>query len=476
MGEAASSEQEIFGKGYGPMQNVLVRLSEDGRYLLFVVSMGVPPKKTEVYAQNLAAHGPIQTIVNDVEADFRPDLAGDTLYLSTNWNAPNWRVLAVDLKNPARDKWKEVVPEAQQAIDEVSAAGGRLFVSYLENVVTRVKQFTPEGKYIADLPLPGIGTGTPPRGRWDAGELFYSFASFTDPSATFRYTVSTKKQDLWFRPRVPLDPAKFEVEQVWFESKDKTRVPMFLIHRKGIERNGKLPVMLYGYGGFTVSITPEFSSAAAVWADMGGVYAVANLRGGGEFGERWHRAGMFEKKQNVFDDFIAAAQWLIANKYTSPAHLAIRGGSNGGLLVGAAMTQRPDLFGAVICGAPLLDMLRYQKFKVGAWWSSEYGSADDPKQFEYLYKYSPYHHVDKGAKYPAVLFVTGDSDTRVDPLHARKMAALTQASTASDKPVMIRYDTSAGHTGGGSVDKTIEELSDELSFAAAQVGLTAVAR
>jgi prolyl oligopeptidase len=223
--------------------------------------------------------------------------------------------------------------------------------------------------------------------------------------------------------------------------------------------------MLYAYGGFTVSLTPQFSPVAAAWASMGGVFAVANLRGGGEFGENWHRAGMFEKKQNVFDDFFAAAEWLIANKYTRPAQLAIRGGSNGGLLVGAALTQRPDLFGAVLCGAPLLDMLRYQKFKVGAFWTTEYGSADDPKQFEYLYRYSPYHRVQKGGKYPAVMFVTGDSDTRVDPLHARKMAALLQASTGSDNPILLRYDTSGGHTGSGSVDKTIEEILDEISFA-----------
>lgn len=240
------------------------------------------------------------------------------------------------------------------------------------------------------------------------------------------------------------------------------------MHRKGLDRDGARPTMLYGYGGFTASMTPQFSPAAATWVARGGVYALANLRGGGEFGESWHRAGMFVKKQNVFDDFIAAAEWLVANKYTSPAHLVVRGGSNGGLLVGAALTQRPDLFGAVLCGAPLLDMLRYQKFKVGSWWAAEYGSADDPKQFEYLYKYSPYHRVRKDVDYPAVMFITGDSDTRVDPLHARKMAALLQASTASERPILLRYETEGGHTGSGSVDKMIDQLVDELSFAAAR--------
>jgi prolyl oligopeptidase len=465
MGTPASADPEIFGKNYGPDEIAWSSLSEDGRYLILGMSLGVPAKKTELYVQDLARGGGRVTIVNDIEADFRPDIAGDRMYLHTNWQAPNWRVLAVDLKNPARANWKEVVPETRQAIDHVSLAGGRLFVSYLENVVTRIRQFDADGKELSDVKLPGIGTANAPAGRWKQDEAFYTFSSFTDPSTCWRYTVSTGKQDLWFRPKVPIRAEDFEVKQVWYESKDKTKIPMFLVHRKGIERDGNRPTMLYAYGGFTVSLTPQFSPVAAAWASMGGVYAVANLRGGGEFGENWHRAGMFEKKQNVFDDFLGAAEWLIANKYTRSAQLAIRGGSNGGLLVGAALTQRPDLFGAVLCGAPLLDMLRYQKFKVGAFWTTEYGSADDPKQFEYLYRYSPYHRVQKGVKYPAVMFVTGDSDTRVDPLHARKMAALLQASTRSENPILLRYDTSGGHTASGSVDKMIEEIVDEISFA-----------
>jgi prolyl oligopeptidase len=355
-----------------------------------------------------------------------------------------------------------------QAIDGFSIAAGRLFVNYLENVTSHIRQFDADGKSLGDLKLPGIGTATTPAGRWDDDEVFYTFSSFTVPATAWRTVVATAKQDLWFRPKVPMRAEDFQVEQVWYESKDRTRIPMFLVHRKGLDRDGARPTMLYGYGGFTANMTPSFLPTAATWVAMGGVYAVANLRGGGEFGESWHRAGMFEKKQNVFDDFIAAAEWLIANKYTSPPHLVIRGGSNGGLLVGAALTQRPDLFGAVLCGAPLLDMLRYRKFKVGSWWAAEYGSADDPKQFEYLYKYSPYHRVRKGTAYPAVMFITGDSDTRLDPLHARKMAALLQASTASDNPILLRYETEGGHTGSGSVDKTIDQLVDELSFALAR--------
>jgi prolyl oligopeptidase len=470
MGSQPTADKEIFGKGYGPDQNVWVSLSEDGRYALFGVSLGVPPKKVELYVQDVAGGGAPRMIVNDIEADFRPDFAGDFLFLQTNWKAPNWRILRVDLKNPVRANWKEVVPEAPQPIDNFSMAGGRLFVGYLENVITRIKQFDTDGKSLGDLKLPGIGTAGTPFGRWKDDELFYAFSSFTDPATTWRLSASTGKQDLWFRPKVPIRPEDFEVEQVWYQSKDKTRIPMFLVHKKGLDRDGVRPTILYGYGGFTQSLTPGFSANAATWASMGGVYAVANLRGGGEFGESWHRAGMFEKKQNVFDDFIAAAEWLVANKYTSPAHLAIRGGSNGGLLVGAALTQRPDLFSTVLCGAPLLDMLRYQKFKVGSWWTAEYGSADDPKQFQYLYKYSPYHSVRKGVNYPAVLFITGDSDTRVDPLHARKMAALLQASTGSDNPVLLRYEVEGGHTGSGSIDKLIDQTVDELSFAAARVG------
>ena len=472
MGTPAASDTEIFGKGYGPDQNIGVGLSEDGRYLTIVVSLGVPPKKVDVYIQNISAGGPPKPVVDGIEADFRPDIAGDYLYLQTNWKAPNWRILRVDLRNPARTNWKEVVPEGAQPIDSFSLAGHRLFVAYLENVAARIKQFDPDGKFLGDLKLPGIGTATAPFGRWNDDESFFTFSSFTDPSTTWRTSASTGKQDLWFRPNVPIRPEDFQVEQVWYESKDKTRIPMFLVHRKGLDRDGARPTMLYGYGGFTASMTPQFSPTAATWVAMGGVYALANLRGGGEFGESWHRAGMFEKKQNVFDDFITAAEWLVANKYTKPSRLVIRGGSNGGLLVGAALTQRPDLFNTVLCGAPLLDMLRYQKFKVGSWWAAEYGSADDPKQFEYLYKYSPYHRVKKGVNYPAVMFITGDSDTRVDPLHARKMAALLQASTASDNPILLRYETEGGHTGSGSVDKMIDQLVDEISFAAARTGLT----
>jgi prolyl oligopeptidase len=308
-------------------------------------------------------------------------------------------------------------------------------------------------------------------GQWASDEAFYLFTSFHVPTTIYRYDVKKGSQEVWAKLNVPVDTDKLEVEQVWYTSKDGTKVPMFLVHRKGLALNGDNPTILTGYGGFNTNMTPYFSSVTVTWAEMGGVTAIPNLRGGGEFGEEWHRAGMFEKKQNVFDDFIAAAEWLIANKYTSSSRLAISGGSNGGLLVGAALVQRPELFKAVVCTYPLLDMLRYHKFLLGQFWVSEYGSADDPAQFEYIHAYSPYHNVKAGAKYPATLFITGDSDTRVAPLHARKMTALLQAETGSEEPILLIYDTKLGHSGGRPVGKLIEDLTDEMSFECWQLGV-----
>jgi len=471
MGTDPKSDKELFGSAYVPTQLISSGLSENGRWLVIIVADGVPAKKNEIYVQDVEHDGKMQTVVNDVEAEFDADFAGDALILTTNWNAPNRRIYRADPKNPARDHWKEIVPESKLAIDTVSPAGGRLFVSYLDNVVTRVMQFDLSGKNLGDLKLPGIGSASPPGGRWDSDETFFDFTSFVTPSSFYRYSVSTGKQELWFQPKIPVHTENMESKQVWYQSKDGTKVPMFVVHRKGLALDGNRPTLMTAYGGFNVSMTPAFSATAAWWAEHGGVFALPNLRGGGEFGENWHRAGMFEKKQNVFDDFIAAAEWLIQNKYTTPAKLAIQGGSNGGLLMGAMITQRPDLFGAVVCGAPLLDMLRFQKMSVGSWWTSEYGSADDPKQFQYLLKYSPYQNVHKGAKYPAIIFVTGDSDTRVDPAHARKMAALMQADNGSDNPIILRYDTKGGHTGIGSVNKVIEQQVDQMSFVADRLGV-----
>ncbi|MBZ5728144.1 MAG: prolyl oligopeptidase family serine peptidase [Acidobacteriia bacterium] len=470
MGGDPKADKLIFGEGRGAGEIVYVTTSDDGRWLLTGVIEGVPAKRTEIWVQDLAHQGPLVNIVKD-EGEWNPDVAGDSMLLTTNWRAPNRRIYRVDLKNPARDRWKEIVPESKLAIGGSSAVGGRLFVSYLENVVTRIRQFDLDGKPLTDLPLPGIGTASVPSGRWSDDEAFFGFTSFVEPGAAYRISVATGKRDLWFRPKIPIQTENIEAKQVWYTSKDGTRVPMFVVHRKGLTLDGSHPTYLTGYGGFNAPSVPAFSSIAAWWAENGGVYAVANIRGGGEFGEAWHKAGMFERKQNVFDDFIAAAEWLIENKYTQRSRLAVEGYSNGGLLMGAMMTQRPDLFGAIICGAPLLDMLRFDKMSVGAWWTAEYGSAADPEQFKFLYKYSPYHNVKKGTKYPAVLFLSGDSDTRVDPAHARKMTALMQAANASANPIVLRYDIKGGHSGIANVSKTVEEQVDQIAFLADRLGM-----
>lgn len=469
IGTEVAKDREIFGKGTGPSQFVLATVSEDGRYLALYISHGWG-KKTEVYVQNLETQGPIATVVNDIDADFFGEIAGDQLFLATNWKAPNSRILAVDLKNPERKNWREIVPEASSVLESFSAAGGKLAVKYLENVNSKIKIFEPSGTHVRDIVFPTLGAVTELRGQWDKDETFYGFHSFAQPLTIYRYQMSRGQQTVWARLDVPIDSSQFTVKQVWYESKDGTKIPMFLIHKKGLEMDGNRPTLLYGYGGFLVNLTPSFRTDAAFWAENGGVFAVANLRGGGEFGEKWHQAGMMEKKQNVFDDFIGAAEWLTKNGYTRPSRLAIMGGSNGGLLVGAAMTQRPDLFRAVVCDYPLLDMVRYHRFLVAKLWVPEYGSADDAKQFAYLYRYSPYHQVKDGVKYPAVLFVTGDSDTRVAPLHARKMAARMQAATTSDRPILLHYDTKAGHSGGQPVSKQIDDETDIMSFLWWQLG------
>ena len=471
MGTDSARDIEVFGNGYGPEVFVGANLSPDGHYLFLVASRGSAGDKTELYFQDLRTSGPITTIVNDLDAGFSTDIAGDHLYLLTNWNAPNRHILDVDLKKPQRANWREVVPEAQSVITGFSAVGGKIFVNYLENAVTRTRIFEASGKYARDIAYPTMGSTSGMVGDWDRDEGFYTFSSFAQPATIYRYQVASGKQEVFARLNVPVQSDQIEVKQVWYESKDKTKIPMFLVYKKGLKLDGNNPVFLTGYGGFNLNRTPGFSSVAAYWAESGGVYALPNLRGGGEFGEKWHKAGMFENKQNVFDDFIAAAEWLIRNKYTNPSKLAISGGSNGGLLVGAAMTQRPDLFQAVVCSYPLLDMIRYQSFMLARLWVPEYGSSENAEQFKYIYAYSPYHHVKKGEKYPAVLFVTGDADTRVAPLHARKMTALVQASTGSDRPVLLHYNTKAGHSGGLPVTQQIEDQTDELSFLFWQLGV-----
>ncbi|MFQ5709157.1 MAG: prolyl oligopeptidase family protein [bacterium] len=474
MGTDPGKDRLIFGEGYDSGKIIFARLSDDGRYLLIHVLYGSAASKTEVYFQNLASGGQITPVVNDIDARFIGAIAGDELFLQTNWQAPNKRILSVDLKQVPQNpgEWREVIPTSKATISGFSLAGGKLFVNTLENVVSKVKVYEPDGRFVQDIEFPTIGTVGNVSGQWDSEEAFFTYSSFLIPTTIYRYDVAHGTKDIWARTNVPITSDNFEVKQVWYKSKDGTRIPMFLVHSKGLKLDGSNPSLLTGYGGFNISLTASFSSLAAIWVENGGVFARPSLRGGGEFGEEWHQAGMRANKQNVFDDFIAAAEWLIQNGYTKPSKLAISGGSNGGLLVGAALTQRPDLFKAVVCTYPLLDMVRYHKFLVAKFWVPEYGSSDDAEQFKYILKYSPYQNVKQGTKYPAVLFITGDSDTRVAPLHARKMAALLQASTVSENPVLLLYDTKSGHSGGRPVSKRIEEFTDWLSFLAWQLGMS----
>ena len=402
--------------------------------------------------------------MSDISARFFGQMGGDTLYVQTNWNAPMNRILAINLRNPARENWKEVVPEKAAVIDSLALAGGKLVVIYNENASSRIQIFDADGRQLRDIPLPAIGSVTAFSSRWRGEQAYYGYSSYPVPSLIQRYSVGRGEQELWAQVKVPIDTEKLELKQVWYTSKEGTRVPMFLLGQKGMKLDGARPTLLTGYGGFTALESPSYSPMAALWVANGGVFVDATLRGGGEFGEAWHLAGMREKKQNVFDDFLSAAQWLIQNHYTNPSQLAIMGGSNGGLLVGAALTQRPDLFQAVLCRYPLLDMLRYQKFMEAQYWVSEYGSADNPEQFKYLAAYSPYQNVKPGVKYPAVMLTSGDGDTRVAPLHARKMAARLQAATASDRPILLRYDTQAGHSTGLPLSRQIDQLTDEGEF------------
>jgi prolyl oligopeptidase len=436
------------------------------------VLYGSAGDRTEVHVQNLAERGPVVAIVNELPARFFGTIAGDQLFLHTNWKAPKGRILGVDLKAPSRDHWREVVPESDAVIENVDALGGRLGVLFTENASSRVKLVEPSGKLVREISLPRIGSVTGLTGRWSSQEAFYQFESFHIPQRIYRYDVVKGTQEMWAQVQAPIESDKYEVKQVWYASKDGTKVPMFLVYARGIKLDGSNPTLLTGYGGFNVSETPSYTTRAAAWISSGGIYALANMRGGGEFGEEWHRAGMLANKQNVFDDFIAAAEWLVKNNYTRPSRLAIRGASNGGLLVGAALTQRPDLFGAVVCGYPLLDMLRYHKFLVARWWVPEYGSSDDAEQFKFIYAYSPYQQVKPGGKYPAVLLISGDSDTRVDPLHARKMTARLQAATAFRQTILLHYDTKAGHSGGTPISKQVDDLTDELSFLFWRLGVS----
>ncbi len=430
LGTDPATDQLIFGEGRDPEDWPNVHLSNDGRWLLIDVEQGWT--KSELFLMDLKAGTPPTRVTTGKNFLYRGSIYHGKLFITTNEDAPRYRVFVTDAGTYDRDAWKELIPQSDAVLQGVAVFGGKLFGQYEQNASSQLKIFDLEGKKLADLSLPTLGTVFGSEGKWNRDELFYGFQSFTFAPSIYRYDLKDGATSLWTKVDAPsIDPAAYEVAQEWFKSKDGTRVPMFVVHKKGLrfgqEKTGHNPTLLTAYGGFNISLTPSFSRTAYLWMEHGGIFAVANLRGGAEFGEDWHRAGMLDKKQNVFDDMIAAAEHLISEKYTDKNHLAIQGGSNGGLLMGAMITQRPDLFRAVVCQVPLLDMLHYQDFQIAKLWIPEYGTSENPEQFKWLYAYSPYHHVKAGAEYPAILFMTADFDTRVDPMHAKKMAAEMQA-------------------------------------------------
>ena len=447
-------------------------VTEDGRYLVITIERGTDPKYrlavkdlSEPYAM------PVDLIDNfDNEYTFVGN-DGPVLFFQTDLGAPRRRMVGIDLRRPQRENFREIIPQAAETLLHVGFVGNLFVASYLHDVKPQVKIFSSEGRYVREVQFPGIGSASGFGGKRTDMETFYAFSSFAVPPSIYRYDMLSGRSTLWRRAEVKFKPEDYETRQVFYSSKDRTQVPMFLTSKKGIALDGANPTLLYGYGGFDIPLTPAFSVGRLAWMEMGGVYAVANLRGGGEYGEPWHKAGTKLKKQNVFDDFIAAAEWLVASKYTRPARLAIQGGSNGGLLIGAVMTQRPDLFGACLPAVGVMDMLRFQKFTEGREWVDDYGSSDNPEEFRALLAYSPYHNIKPGTCYPATLVTTADTDDRVVPGHSFKFAAALQHAQSCDHPVLIRISTRAGHGAGKPTMKRIEETADDWAFLVKNLGM-----
>ncbi|MFO0840201.1 MAG: prolyl oligopeptidase family serine peptidase [Phycisphaerae bacterium] len=454
-------------------------VTDDGKYLLISVSQGTE-RKNRVYVSDLSAGIPsyesaataVVKMLDKFDAAYNfIDNDGPTFYFFTDNNAPRGRVIAINTNHPEPESWKEVIPQSADTLQGVSLVNDMFVATYLKDAATQVKVFDMTGKHLRDVALPGIGSAAGFGGKRKDKETFYSFTSFNYPPTIFRYDLLTGESTIFKKPNVAFNADDYEVKQVFYNSKDGTRVPMFITHRKGVKLDGSNPTLLYGYGGFNIPITPSFSVANLVWTEMGGVFAVACLRGGGEYGKDWHDAGRLKNKQNVFDDFIAAGEWLIANKYTSTPKLAIRGGSNGGLLVGAVLNQRPDLFGAALPEVGVMDMLRFHKFTIGHAWRSDYGDPDKPEDFAVVYKYSPLHNIKPGTKYPSVMILTGDHDDRVVPSHSFKYAATLQAAQKGDSPILIRIETRAGHGAGKPTAKLIDEAADRWAFLVRALGM-----
>jgi prolyl oligopeptidase len=449
---------------------IFCQVTDDGRYLAVQIDRGVPARRVDIVFRDLTRKGSFfDVLVWGLDSRFSATYARGAWYVKTDYKSPMGRIFKAD-PGIMPDDWTTIVPEGKEVIDDWSIVGGKLYVTRLKDVKPETSIYTLDGKPAGQLDYDGIGSASSLAGKTTDRYGYYSFSSFIVPPTLYRFDTLTGKRDVFFQPKVPFDSGQYQLKQVFYTSKDGTTIPMFIAGKKGLPLDGSARLLMTGYGGFDSSETPDWNPEYAWWLQQGAWLAVPNLRGGGEYGEKWHEAAMFEKKQNVFDDWFAAAEYLTANKYTSPQHFAIRGRSNGGLLMGASIVQRPELFSAIWCGYPLLDMLRYQKFKVGYYWTTEYGSADNEKQFPYLLKYSPYQNVKQSNAYPAVMFFTGDSDTRVDPLHARKMTALLQAESTSGRPVLLHYGRGGGHSAGVSVDQLIDDYAIELAFLWTETG------
>ena len=475
LGTPQSEDKVIFGNEI-KRRYVSGYTTEDGRFL--VISAANSTSGNELYIKDLSdPRAVIKTVVDHFENDsYIIDNKENQLIIQTNRNAPNQKIVKVDVANPAPDNWVDVIPETKHVLN-ASTGGGFLFANYMKDAISMVKQYDYDGKLIREITLPGVGSAGGFSGKKDEKELYFNFTNYIMPSTIFSFNPTDGSSAVYQKPKVDFNPDLYESKQVFYASKDGTQVPMIITYKKGTKLNGKNPTILYGYGGFNVSLTPSFSTANIVWLENGGVYAVANIRGGGEYGKKWHNDGTQMKKQNVFDDFIAAAEFLIKEKYTSSDYLAVRGGSNGGLLVGAVMTQRPELFRVALPAVGVLDMLRYHTFTAGAGWAYDYGTADDSKEmFQYLKGYSPLHNIKQGVKYPATLVTTGDHDDRVVPAHSFKFAATLQEMQSGSLPVLIRIDVNAGHGAGKPVSKTIEEQSDIQAFTLFCMGIQSLGK
>lgn len=447
-------------------------VTEDGRYLIISVWLGTDPRNLVFYKDLTNPNAEVVELINEFHADYSfIDHDDGVFYFRTDLDAPRGRVIAIDTKNPLPENWQEIIPQSAETLESVGIINNQFVADYLQDAHSQIKIFNLNGEFVREVELPGIGSAGGFGGKRYDTETFYSFTSFTTPGTIYRYDMISGKSEAFRQPKVDFHPDDYETKQVFYHSKDGTQVPMFITYKKGIKLDGNNPTYLYGYGGFNISITPSFSVSSLIWMEMGGVYAIANLRGGGEYGEEWHQAGMKLKKQNVFDDFIAAAEWLIANGYTKSAKLAIGGGSNGGLLVGACMTQRPDLFGAALPDVGVMDMLRFHKFTIGWAWTAEYGSSENLEEFQALYAYSPLHNLKPGTAYPATMITTADHDDRVVPAHSFKFAATLQAAHTGDAPVFIRIETKAGHGAGKPTAKIIEEVADKWAFLVRNLGV-----